>query len=72
MVQGAMGIGMLVRRQVMPRWENYPVRLYDGSRQESGQERLRAPPIRKSGGGRKRADRFKNIGVAYVKINNIA
>ena len=36
MGQGVMGIGMLGRRQVIPRSENYPVLLNDRSRQESG------------------------------------
>ena len=31
MGHGAMGLGILVRRQVTPRWENDPVWLHDGS-----------------------------------------
>ena len=31
MGQGAMGLEMLGRRQVTPRWENDPVWLHDGS-----------------------------------------
>ena len=39
-----MGIGVLFRRQVKPRWENDPVWLYSGGRQESGQGQVWAPP----------------------------
>ena len=44
MGQGAMGLGMLGQRQVTTRWANEPVWLHVGSRQESGQGRVRAPP----------------------------
>ena len=68
-----MGLGMLGRRQVIPRWLNDPVWLHDGSRWESGQGLVRAPPPRrKLGGGRRRAERVKNSRVAYVTINNRA
>ena len=72
MGQGAMGLGMLGQRQVTTRWANEPVWLHVGSRQESGQGRVRAPPppIRKSGGGWRRADWVKNSGVAYVTIKD--
>ena len=43
MGQGDMGLGMLGRRQVTPRWANNPVWLNNGRRQESGQGRVRAP-----------------------------
>ena len=32
MGQGAMGIGILGRRQVTPRWANDPVWMHDGSK----------------------------------------
>ena len=44
MGQGAMGLGMLGRRQMMPRCDNDTVWLHAGSRRESGQGRVRAPP----------------------------
>ena len=44
MGQGEMGLGMLGRRQVNPRWENDPVWLHGGSIRESGQGRVRATP----------------------------
>ena len=37
MGQVEMGLGMLVRIQVTPRWTNDPVWLNNGSRQDSGQ-----------------------------------
>ena len=40
----AMGLGMLVRIQVTPRWANDPVCLCNESRQESGKGRVREPP----------------------------
>ena len=65
MGQGAMGLGMLGWRQVMPRWENDNAWLHDGSRRESDQGRVRAPPPRrKSGGGRRIAERVKKNGLA--------
>ena len=65
MGQGAMGIEILGRRQVTPRWENDPVWLHGGIRWESGQGRLWHPPPRvKSGVGRIRAEQAKNNGVA--------
>ena len=52
MGQGAMGLGMLGLRQVMPRYANDPVWLHDRIRQESGQGRVRAsPPERNQAGG---------------------
>ena len=47
MGQGAIGLGMLGRRQVTPRWANDPVWKNSGSRQESGQGRLQEPPPQK-------------------------
>ena len=44
MGQVAMGLGMLGRRQVTPRWKNDPVCLHGGSIRESGQERVWSPP----------------------------
>ena len=44
MGHGWMGLFMLGQRQVVPRWANDPVWLHIGSRQESGQGRVRAPP----------------------------
>ena len=44
MGQRAIGIGMMRRRQLNPRWENDLVWLHDVSRQESGQKLVRAPP----------------------------
>ena len=44
MGQGAMGIGMLGRMQVTPRWANDTVWLHNRSRQESDQGRVWAPP----------------------------
>ena len=44
MGQGAMGLGMMGRRQVTPRWENDPVWLHKGRIQESGQGQVQAPP----------------------------
>ena len=44
MGQGAMGLGMMRRGKVTPRWENDTVWLHGGSRRESGQGRVRAPP----------------------------
>ena len=73
MGQGAMGLGMLGRRQVTPRWVNDPVWLHNGSRRDSGQGRMRAPPPRgKPGRGRRREEQVNNISVAYVTINNRA
>ena len=65
MGQGEMGLGMLVRRQVNPRWENDPMWLKDGIIQESCQGRVQAPtPRRESGGGRRRAEQVNKSGVA--------
>ena len=44
MGQGAMGLGILGRRHVTPGWANNSVWLHGGSRQESGQGRVQAPP----------------------------
>ena len=44
MGQVSMGIVMLGQRQVTPRWANDPVWMHEGSRQESDQGRVRAPP----------------------------
>ena len=44
MGQGEMGIRMMGRRQVTPRWANDPVWLHRRSRRESGQGRVREPP----------------------------
>ena len=44
MGQGEMGLSMLGRKQVTPRWANDPMLLQDGSRWESDQGRVRAPP----------------------------
>ena len=44
MGQVVMGLGIMGRIQVTPRWANGPVWLHDGSRRESGQGRVRAPP----------------------------
>ena len=70
MGKGVMGLGMLGRRYVTPRWVNDPVWLHDRSRQESGQGRVRAPPRRKSGRRRRRVERVNKSGVAYITINN--
>ena len=45
MGKGEMGRGILGRIQVTPRWVNDPVWLNGGSRQESGQGRVQAPPL---------------------------
>ena len=42
--QGDMGLGILGRRQVKPRWENFLLWLHDGRRQESDVGWVRAPP----------------------------
>ena len=68
--QVEMGLGMLGRRQVTPRWMNDPVWLHDQSRKESGQGWFRHPPRRKSGRGRKRVERVKKSRIAYVTIND--
>ena len=57
-----MGIGMLGRRQVTPRWADDPVWMQDGSRQEIGQGRVRVPPPPdgnqvEGGEGRRRAEK---------------
>ena len=44
MGQGEMGLGIMGWRQVTHRWANDPVWLHDGSRRESGQGRVQAPP----------------------------
>ena len=44
MEHGDMGLGILGQRQVMPRWANDPMWLNDGSRKDSGQGQMRAPP----------------------------
>ena len=44
MGHGAMGLGILRRIQVMPRWENDPVWMLGKSGRESGQGRVRAYP----------------------------
>ena len=55
MGQGAMGLGILGRIQVKPRWENDSLWLHDGRIRESGQGRVWVPPPRgKSGGGQTR------------------
>ena len=41
---GSDGSGILRQREVTPRWENDPVWLHGGSRQDSGQGRVREPP----------------------------
>ena len=65
MRQGAIGLGMLVRRQVTPRWANDPMWLHNGSRRESGQGRVRAPPPRrKSGGGQRRVESVNKNGLS--------
>ena len=40
---GTMGLGMLGRRQVTPRWENDPMWVHDGGIRDIGQGRVRAP-----------------------------
>ena len=44
MGQGYMGLGMLVQRQVMPRWVNDNFCLNDVSRRDSVQGRVRSAP----------------------------
>ena len=44
MGKGAMGLRIMGQRQVTPRWENDPVWLHDGSRQEIGRGRVQEPP----------------------------
>ena len=44
MGQVEMGLGLLGWIQVTPMWENDLVWLHNGSRRESGQGRVRAPP----------------------------
>ena len=44
MGQGKMGLGILGQRKVTPRWVNDPVWLHGGSKLESGQGRVWAPP----------------------------
>ena len=44
MGQGEMGLGIMGWRQLTHGWANDPVWLHDGSRQESGQGRVQAPP----------------------------
>ena len=64
MGQGVMGLGMLIWRQVTPWWANDPLWLNGRSRGESGQWQVRAPnPRGKSGGGQRKAERFKNDGL---------
>ena len=71
MDQGAMGLGMLGQRQVTPRWANDTVCLHAGSRQESGQGQLRAPPPRrKSEGGWRKEETVKKSRVAHVTIHD--
>ena len=84
MGQGDMGLEMLGRRQVTPRWEKYPVWLHNKSRKDSGQGRVRAPPpdgnqaeggegrrrAEKGGEGRRRAERVKKSGLSCVIIND--
>ena len=45
MGQVTIGLGMLVRRKVTPMWDNNHVWLHGGSRRNSGQGRLQAPPL---------------------------
>ena len=77
MGKGARGLGVLGQRQVTPRWPNDPMWLHNGSRWESGQGRVRAPPqteIRrradKGGEGRRRAEKVKKSRDDYVTLNN--
>ena len=44
MGKGARGLGVLGQRQVTTRWANDTVWLHNGSRRDSGQGRVRAPP----------------------------
>ena len=44
MGQGAMGLETMGWIEVKPRWANHPVLLHNGSRQESIQGRVQAPP----------------------------
>ena len=63
-----MGIGILGGRQGTPRWANDPVWLHNGSRQNSGQVQVQAPPPEGNQGegreGQRRAERVKKNGVA--------
>ena len=75
--EGARGLGVLGQRQVTPRWANDTVWLHNGSRRESVQGRVRAPPqteIRrradKCGEGWRRADKVKKSRDAYVTLND--
>ena len=52
MGQGDMGIGILGRIQLTPRWENDPVWLHGGSIQDSFQGQVRAPPYGNQAEGR--------------------
>ena len=44
LMQGAMGLGMLGRRQVTPRWANDPVCVHDGRKRIEGQGGCGYPP----------------------------
>ena len=44
MGQGAMGLGMLGRRQVMLRWAKDPVWMHNGSKWDIGQRWMQALP----------------------------
>ena len=66
---GSVGIGMLGRRQVTPRWLNDPVWRHDGRNGREGQGRcVYSPP----GGKRVDDEEGQNglIRLAYVKIND--
>ena len=68
MGQEAMGIGMLVGRQVKPRWANDPVWLHNGSIRNCGQVWVWAPLQEgnqwEGREGKRRAERVNNNGVS--------
>ena len=74
MGKGARGLGVLGQRQVTPRWANDTVWMHNGSRRESVQGRVRAPPPdgnqAEGGEGQRRSDKVKKSRDAYVTLND--
>ena len=59
-MQGAMGLGILGRRQVTPRWENNPVWEHDGGNRIVVRGGCGYPPPgRKTGRGQRRVEQVK-------------
>ena len=70
-MQGVMGLRMLVRTQVMPRWENDPVWQHDSSNGREFRGGCGYPPPPPGGKWAEGGKGWNGLRrVAYVKINN--